>query len=326
MKKILVIQTASIGDVILATPVLEKLHGFFPDAAVDLLVKKGNEHLFNGHPFLNEIIVWDKKNHAVRNLFSMLFRIRKKRYDLVINIQRFFKTGVLTAFSGAGMTVGFDKNPLSFFFTRRVRHQIDGIHEVQRNMMLIEEMTGPGTLRPRLYPTPSDFVHVAQFKTAMYYTMSPASLWFTKQFPVEKWSELTDLVPAGAMVFLLGSENDKDLCEKILLRSGHRGLQNLAGQLTFLQSAALMQDAKMNFTNDSAPMHLASSVNAPVTAIYCSTIPGFGFGPLSDDSGIVEIQSDLTCRPCGLHGYQACPEKHFACATGIRADQFLARL
>jgi heptosyltransferase II len=79
----------------------------------------------------------------------------------------------------------------------------------------------------------------------------------------------------------------------------------------------------MNYVNDSAPMHFASAVNAPVAAIYCSTIPAFGFGPLSDKKFNIEIKEPLSCRPCGLHGYKACPLTHFNCAYKIEDDQLL---
>jgi len=76
----------------------------------------------------------------------------------------------------------------------------------------------------------------------------------------------------------------------------------------------------MNYVNDSGPLHLASATNAPVTAFFCSTIPAFGFGPLSANSIIVETHEKLTCRPCGLHGKTACPEGHFLCAKSIGID------
>jgi ADP-heptose:LPS heptosyltransferase len=82
----------------------------------------------------------------------------------------------------------------------------------------------------------------------------------------------------------------------------------------------------MNFTNDSAPMHLASAMNAPVTAVFCSTIPEFGFGPLSDDSMIIQTEEQLECRPCGLHGHEQCPEKTFNCAYTIPVTKFIERL
>jgi heptosyltransferase-2 len=100
----------------------------------------------------------------------------------------------------------------------------------------------------------------------------------------------------------------------------------LAGKLNFLESAALMEKAVMNYVNDSAPMHFASAMNAPVTAIYCSTIPAFGYGPLSENSTIVELQEPLSCRPCGIHGKKSCPETHFNCAMKIRNEQLLASL
>jgi heptosyltransferase-2 len=73
-------------------------------------------------------------------------------------------------------------------------------------------------------------------------------------------------------------------------------------------------------------MHFASAVNAPVVAIFCSTIPAFGFGPLSDESFIVETQQKLTCKPCGIHGRKACPMNHFNCGNTIQMQQLYAPL
>ena len=82
----------------------------------------------------------------------------------------------------------------------------------------------------------------------------------------------------------------------------------------------------MNYVNDSAPMHFASAMDAPVAAIYCSTVPSFGFGPLSTQSYIIEVHEQLACRPCGLHGKAACPLGHFNCARLIHAQQLLSVL
>jgi heptosyltransferase-2 len=124
----------------------------------------------------------------------------------------------------------------------------------------------------------------------------------------------------------LGGPGDISLCQFILESCNREGLIVLAGKLSYLQSAALMSAAIMNYVNDSAPMHFASAMNAPVTAVYCSTIPEFGFGPVSDISHTIEIEQPLYCRPCGLHGYSACPEKHFQCARNIKDSQLLNTL
>ncbi|HPS63902.1 MAG TPA: glycosyltransferase family 9 protein, partial [Bacteroidales bacterium] len=180
--------------------------------------------------------------------------------------------------------------------------------------------------RPALYPQPEDLALAGRLAPGTCYTLSPASLWFTKQYPAEKWAELIRLIPEEAGVFLLGSKSDAALCESIMAQSSHPGTVNLAGKLTLLQSAAVMRCARMNFTNDSAPMHLAAAVDAPVTAIFCSTVPEFGFGPLSSDAAVVQIAEPLACRPCGLHGRSSCPEGHFRCAYGIAPGQLTARL
>ncbi|MCX6243975.1 MAG: glycosyltransferase family 9 protein [Bacteroidetes bacterium] len=327
MKKILVIQTASIGDVILTTPVIEALHHSFPDASIDILVKSGMEGLFRSHPFLHEILVWNKKNKKLQNFLRILCKTRKTKYDAVINVQRFALTGILTSLSGSKVRIGFSKNPFSIFFTQSILHIIKkGMHETERNLMLTEPLTGPSKEKPRLYPIATDTAKTAGYKSGIYYTISPASLWFTKQYPAEKWIEFISYIPHSCKVYFLGSSEDATLCENIIRQSGHPGCISLAGKLGFLESASLMKDARMNFTNDSAPMHLASAVNAPVTVIYCSTVPEFGFGPLSDESRIVEIKDPLSCRPCGLHGYRSCPEKHFRCATDIDVDQLASGL
>ncbi|NCA77005.1 MAG: glycosyltransferase family 9 protein [Alphaproteobacteria bacterium] len=326
MNRILIIQTASIGDVILATALVEKVHTSQPDACIDLLVKKGHETLFRGHPFIRTVLTWDKSNDKLIHLLQLACSIRKKKYDRVINIQRFFSTGFLTALSGARHTTGFSKNPFSLFFSQRVKHDIrPGIHEVDRNLVLLDLPDGERT-RPRLYPTDDDRAVVRDRAQGPYYTISPASLWFTKQCPAEKWVGLMDEVPAGAVIYLLGSTTDQLLCESIRLQTRHTPTVNLAGKLTLLQSAALTEQAKMNFTNDSAPMHLCSAVNAPVTVVYCSTVPDFGFGPLSDDCAVVEAGNRPACRPCGLHGFRECPERHFQCATGIDTRDLVKRL
>ena len=323
--RILVIQTAFLGDAILATSLLETLHRALPEAVLDFLVRKGHESLFDAHPYLHEVLVWDKKKDRYKNLWKLLQHIRAQRYDQVITLQRFASTGFLTAFSGAKARIGFDKNPFSFAFTHTKPHELrQGTHEIERNFSLIENMV-PGTLKnPRLYPTLADYLSVKTYQPQSYLCIAPASVWFTKQYPAERWVELIDQLPAYYLIYLLGSPADVALGEKLMgLASRKEKIINLCGKLSFLESAALMEHATMNYVNDSAPLHIATAMDAPVCAVYCSTVPAFGFGPLSEESNIVEIEEPLYCRPCGLHGYKACPEGHFRCAKGIRTERLL---
>ncbi len=326
MQKFLVIQTAFIGDVVLATSLAEKLHSFFPEAQIDFLLRKGNEGLLANHPYITNVLVWNKKQ-KYRSLWQLLKIIRHSNYDKVINVQRYAATGLLTIFSGAKDRIGFDKNPLSFAYTKKVKHVITNgenlPHEVERNFGLINDFTDASIFKPRLYPSEENFEAVAHYKQKSYICIAPASVWYTKQYPADKWQDLIEHLPESLTIYLLGGPSELALCQSIAEQVQHPGVSVLAGKLNFLESAALMRDAVMNYVNDSAPMHFASAMNAPVTVVYCSTIPAFGYGPLSDRSIIVQTAEKLACRPCGLHGHKACPEGHFKCAYTIQTSQLI---
>ncbi len=330
-ERILIIQTASLGDVILSTSLAEGLHNSFPDSSIDYLIKDGYQSLFKNHPFVNKVYVWRKTSGKYRNLSGLVIRIRRNSYDAVINVHRFVSSGIITALSGANVRSGFSKNPLSVCFTDKAKHSIgDGRHEIERNFSLLkpilDDLNDLKISKPRLYPSIDDYLKTNEWRTDYYITISPASLYFTKRLPEDKWIGLIDQLPVSINTILLGSAADSKLCEEIKERSRNKNVVNLAGKLTFLESGALMSTAKMNYVNDSAPLHIASSLNAPVVAVFCSTVTSFGFGPLSDNSTIVETTEKLSCRPCGLHGYQKCPLGHFKCAQTILIDQLLLPL
>jgi heptosyltransferase-2 len=240
--------------------------------------------------------------------------------------------------------VGYDKNPLSVIFTRTVKHIIgDGRHEVDRLNALIEHLTDDQRPMPRLHPTAEDKAKVdgivrshglsrngshehmntcthehmnswAHERTP-YVCIAPASVWFTKQWPEHKWIDLVKALPSEQQVFIIGAPGDTGLAQRIIAGSG-RGV-DLTKDLRLLESAALMEGAAMNYVNDSAPLHIASAMSAPVTAIFCSTVPAFGFGPLRANGRVAETVGELDCRPCGLHGHKACPKGHFRCAEEV---------
>ena len=323
----LIIQTAFIGDVILATALIEKLHQHYPEAKIDFLLRKGNEGLLIGHPHLRSVLIWNKKESKIPNLFKIINQIRSNRYDCLINVHRFASSGFITALSSAKLKIGFDKNPLSFLFNKKIKHEIGNLHEVQRNQKLIEEFTDANYSRPKLFPSGNDIEKVKVFQSGKYICVAPTSVWFTKQLPPEKWIEfLSSIKGKFDHIYLLGAPSDNHVCESIRLADDDAAVVNLAGKLSFLESAALMKGAVMNFVNDSAPMHIASAMNASVTAVYCSTVPSFGFGPLSDKSFVVETSEKLSCRSCGLHGYKDCPQGHFKCAYTISNKELLSVL
>lgn len=332
--KILVVQTAYIGDVILATSMAQTIASLNPKAKIDFLVRNGNQDLLQNNPLISDIIVWNKKQ-KFKSLWQTLRTIRKEKYDAVINIQRFMNSGLLTGLSGAKTKIGFVQNPASFLFTHKIQHKIphelkDGghFHEVQRNAQLLSplfpSLYPEDAKRPKLYFNQDIEEKVAPYKNEAYAVLAPTSVWFTKQWPAQRWKELSETLSKNLRLYFIGAPSDRKAIEEII--KGLPNCDNLAGQLSLLESACLMREAKRVFVNDSAPLHLASSVNAKTTAIFCSTVESFGYTPLSDDSEVISVGNSLECRPCGLHGKKECPLGHFKCGFDIGAERVSATL
>lgn len=336
-KKILIIQTAFLGDVVLATSLIEKVIEAFPQSEISVLVRSGAEDLLKYHPKIKKVFVWVKKSKKFSNLWKLLKEIRKEQFDVVMNIQRFFSSGLLTICSKAKYTFGFKSNPWSFAFSKALPHLVpmkregalsiedNFYHEVQRNYQLLialKEMMGETlpmlekmNLKPKLY-FGHEGLNGSGNEKRSYVVIAPTSVWYTKQWAKEKWIELLKQLPEEVSIFLVGSNDDFHFCQDLILSSQRKLVANTCGKLSLLQTALLMKNAKRVFCNDSAPSHLASAINAPQTVIFCSTVEEFGFGPLSDDSKVISV-SNLSCRPCGIHGKKQCPKKHFKCSNDI---------
>ncbi len=317
MQRILVIQTAFLGDVILATSFIASVHKCFPNARIHVLVKKGNESLLSGNPHVEQVFTFDKTNGKWKQMLQLIKGFRKQKYSHIFNLQRFASSGIIAVLSGGKKVYGFAKNPLSLLYSKRFDHDLSGgKHEIERNAEMLIPFGLKKPMPMELFPSDENFDKVAPFKDGGYYCLAPASVWETKKMPAQKWVDLIERLPINNAVYLLGSKDDFDLCELIATSSLSNSVFNLSGMLNLMDSAALMQDATRNYVNDSAPLHIASAMNAPVTAFFCSTVPDFGFGPVSDDSQVLEVPG-LTCKPCGIHGYKKCPQDHFSCGHDI---------
>lgn len=320
-KTILIIQTAFIGDTILASHFARAVKEHYPNSTIHFLLRKGNESVIDGLSTIHKTWVWDKSGGKTKNLFKLITELRKIKFDLVFNLHRHFNSGLVSACMKSPVKIGFKQNPLSFFYTKKINHKIPdtrGWHEVQRNLELIPDfkiVDNPKFYKPELPLKDINVEKVSNYLTDTFFVIAPASVWFTKAWSEHKYRELTTELVKRGTVYFIGAPSDKELCDRI--RDGLENTENLCGKLNLLDSAALMKSATRVFVNDSAPLHLASCVNAKTTAIFCSTVPAFGYTPLSDDSVVVDVGNNLTCRPCGLHGHKKCPLDHFQCSEKI---------
>jgi lipopolysaccharide heptosyltransferase II len=319
VQRILIIQTAFIGDVILMTPIISELKRIFPEVQLDVLVKKGNEVLLANNPKINTVYTFDKSQGKRQSMIQLIKLFRKKNYDLTLNLHRYASSGIIASFSGAKKIYGFRKNPFSFLYSKRFEHHIgDGTHEVERNLSLIREFGSEIRIRPELYPTENAYKLTESLTSKPYVCIAPASVWKTKQVPILKWVELISKIE-NRVIYLIGAPSDYELCEEIRGLAANEQVVNLAGKHALMESAALIDKAERVYVNDSGPLHIASAMNTPTVAFFCSTVPEFGFGPLAASSSVEEVKG-LDCRPCGIHGYNECPKGHFKCGNELRVN------
>jgi len=332
-KKILVIQTAFLGDVILTLPMVQTLKNLMPGSLIDFLCIPLTSNVLENNPAINKVIQYDKKGKdKLNNFFGVLTLIRETKYDIVLCPHRSFRSALITYFSKANVRIGYEKNSLSFLLTDRVKYD-NNVHEIQRNLDIMAAIPGLTaddskiTQQAKLYPDEKDVKIVQTLFDAFNHnnlvSFAPCSKWYTKQLTIEKSKEiLSALKEKGIALVLIGGALDFEYCKQLEQEAGGDNLLNLCGRLTPVQSYVAISKTKALITVDSASQHLGGASDVPILLIYGSTNSKFGFFPLTNKYKIVE-NNDLDCRPCTDHGRHSCPKGHFKCIKELSAPQII---
>ncbi len=346
--KILIIQTAFLGDVILALPMVQTLKNVYTSSEIDFLCIPSAQNVLQNNPYIRSIIVYDKHYSGIKGFHEIVHKIRNEKYDIVICPHRSFRSAMITYFSGAKIRIGFDKNSVSFLLTHKVFYEKNE-HEIKRDLSLVKTVPGINIpdekmeLKPKLFPIEEDTKVVDSLlsyspstplrlrsgqalRTNNLITFSPCSKWFTKQLTEEKSIQIiNELISKGFTAALIGGNDDIIYCYEVEKAVKSPKLFNFSGELTPLQSSVLISKAKAHITVDSAATHLAAATDTPIIEIYGSTIPSFGFYPLTSKHVIIENEN-LDCRPCTDHGKIECPLKHFKCIEDLNAKDIVKRI
>jgi len=324
--KILVFQTAFIGDVVLTLPLVQVLHEHFPEAHIDFVAVPTGASVLAHHPAIHEVVTYDKKgkDSGLSGILSLARTLRRRAYDLALVLHRSLRSATVVWWSRIPRRIGFTTSAGWFLFTDVLPYRKQD-HEVFRDLTLLSVLgiKPPAHVLPTLYPGIEDQELVdsiiAEYRAQLsssdghLIAIAPGSVWNTKRWLKDHFIVLIRLlVNEGFGIVLLGSKDDEELCVEIQRAGTGSPVANVAGKLTLLQSAEVIRRCSLLVSNDSAPMHLAVSVRTPVVAIYGPTVPRFGFSPLGAHDRIVE-QEGLSCRPCSSHGGQTCPIKTFEC-------------
>lgn len=328
--RILITQLGFLGDVILSTPVIGALRKIYPDAELTFLTTKAAAPLVEKHPELKEVLSYDKRGSekGVGGFFNLREKLKERKFSKVFSLHRSIRTSLLHKLSGIPIRYGFSEASGAFLYTKTVTRS-EYKHDVLRNLAILKNIgKDPLTVSESLRVEISSEVVAAVDKYLPqegFIAIAPGSVWATKRWTVQGFAAVCRVLAERKMpVVLIGGPDDFLISETIERLSGS-SVVNLVGKLRLIESAAVIRRAKAVISNDSAPLHLASAFKRPTVALFCATVPGFGFGPWDTISETIGMD-DLPCRPCGRHGKNYCPTGTHACQVGITPARVLEAL
>ena len=326
-KKILVIQTAFLGDVILITPLIRAVRQLFPSAQIDALVLPQTSSILQNNPYLTEILHFDKRKDKWKSFFNTIKTIRKNKYDLAISPHSSTTTAYLMLLGGIKERLGFNRWHAAKYLTLKVPH-LQGVHKIKKNLHLLSVFSDQEfEMDTELY-TEDQSVKKYQQELQKFtgnrkpvIALAPGSVWYTKRWPEEKYIELTKLLrQSGYNLIFVGGPDEREICTKIINKAGIEA-KNYAGEASPLDSAALLKYCDMLICNDSGAMHIANAVKTDVIAFFGPTVRDIGYFPFRENDIVMEL--NMECRPCGSHGGNACPLEHHNCMKNISAQSVL---
>ncbi|HMV42837.1 MAG TPA: lipopolysaccharide heptosyltransferase II [Leptospiraceae bacterium] len=342
--KILIIQTAFLGDLILTTSFFREVKQKYKEAEIHVIVNKGTEDILFGNPNITKVISFDKAKvrKSIFYFFSFIQCLRKEKYEICICPHFSYRSTLISFFSGAKVRIGYKESGFSFLHTKKISRPLEGKHEVDKLFSLIHENTDSFSLkqkRPELFFSEARLIKIKTILETYHLNknfiiLAPSSIWETKRMPTSKFQELFQRIVADTdySIVLIGSPKDQILCENIIDRrlpenqvNKVERIFNLAGKTDLVELSYVISQALAIVSNDSSPIHFASAHNIPTIMIYGATVPAFGYSTLVDKQYLSQVDG-LSCRPCGIHGGKVCPEKHFKCMEEQNIDIMFKQL
>jgi heptosyltransferase-2 len=332
LHKTLIIRFSSVGDVVLASPLLRALHGRYPDCQIDFLVKAEYADLVRFNPHVAHVIRFPGAG-TLGDLVRLRRTVISSRYDLIIDIHDSIRSRFLS--SGAGNVTRVNKRKIAR--TLLVNFKLDlydrfgGAPDVAARYLetvlpLGVEDDGRG---PELFFPPELRASVEGLLSAEHISpgmmcigVCPCARHGNKVWPGERFAESAGRLAEqhGLPVLLFGGEDEREMCGAIssMISGGYPRARvlNLAGRLSLLETGCAMDRCAVVLANDTGLMHIAEARGVPVVAIFGPTVREFGFFPRGARAAVVE-NSGLYCRPCTHIGLPRCPLGHFRCMKEI---------
>lgn len=322
VNKILVINLAFIGDVLLSSPVIKGLRDAYPDAIIDMLVVPLTEPIAAGNPFVNRVFIYDKRGRHKRlgELWKLIQTLRKGKYDLSLSMNFALRGAMLSWAIGAKRRVGYNRQHGGLFLTDCADSSRDKLRHETANHLEILKPLGITVTDTRLLFEVKESYRISlrqkvSFSSRPAIAICPFGSYPKKSWPFTKYVQLLkDLAPT-ADCYLIGAVSDQHALEKIRNDAG-QNITVLAGNLTLPELAAFLEKVKLLITVDTGPMHLADAIGTPIVALFGPTDPRI-WGPRGAHTLV--LQKPVSCAPCW--GKIECSEHR--CMENIEVSEVL---
>ena len=294
--KIAIVKLSSLGDVIHAIPVAHALRRARPGVHLTWIVEAREYALLKDHPDLDSVVPVDtrlwrrliRRPSGVREVLGKVGRLRGRirgaRFDVALDLQGLIKSGLLTAYTGAPLRIGFTadhcREGLNCLFTnRRVRPPAGAVHVVDQYLALLGPLgIPPGPVEFHV-PIPShaarrmdDFLGEQGVKSRdLLVAINPGAGRANKQWPVEHFSRLAERLAQepNVRILLLWGPDEVHMARRI--RDGSNVGALLAPPTDLHELAALLRRSALMVANDTGPLHLAAALGTPTLGLFGPT-------------------------------------------------------
>jgi len=318
VQRILIIRFSSIGDIVLTSPVIRALRQKFPQADIRFLTKRTYAELVEPNPYLNGVFYLDQDIQAV------IRQVKAFGPECIIDLHNNLRTSLVKAANGA-KSYSFSKLNLEKWL--RVNTHIDLLPDVHIVDRYLEAATSLGIVNDGQgldFFIPEKVVMPALEReiTGDYVVIVVGAKFNTKQVPTLKLRQILDGI--NAPIILIGGVDDAERGRQLANRPS---IMNACGKLSLLESARILQNARVVITPDTGMMHIAAAFGRPIISIWGNTIPKFGMAPYMPqhpEHSVIMEQKGLRCRPCSKIGFSACPKGHFNCMNLLDVNTIIS--
>ncbi|RJQ51106.1 MAG: glycosyltransferase family 9 protein [Desulfobacteraceae bacterium] len=329
---ILIIQVLRMGDALQLFPVIGGIKEVFPDAHIHLLTSRLGAEVFRANSEVEKTFILDKEKivslvlcgekeafvQALDILEADLSPLINRRWDWVINLGFTFSSALLSFLLDSKHRSGLSVNEhrqylskdkwfhfsLASFMNRRYSN-FNWI-DIYKRIAGLDSVPRPPYFKPNMAPCARAADTILRFEgSGPIVGIHPGAGGDFKQWPVENFGKLGRMLADknGCRLLIFGSSSEKELCSRLHAMIGGNA-ENLAGQTSVEELAALLSRCEVLISNDTGPMHLASSVGTRVIALFFST--HFAeTGPYG--AGHIAVHPDISCFPC--QGTAKCVQK-----------------